>query len=57
MVENGKDERVFRKNLFGRTKDVGGNRVTNLGFSGSKMFVTRRDQQCVEVWESSRRGF
>ncbi|KAF5772436.1 putative transcription factor WD40-like family [Helianthus annuus] len=57
MVENGKDERVFRKNLLGRTKDVGGNRVTNLGFSGSKMFVTRRDQQCVEVWESSRRGF
>ncbi|KAI3687555.1 hypothetical protein L1987_81253 [Smallanthus sonchifolius] len=50
------DERVFRKNLLGRTKDVGGNRVTNLGFSGSKMFVTRRDQQCVEVWDSSRRG-
>ncbi|KAI3822230.1 hypothetical protein L1987_09817 [Smallanthus sonchifolius] len=56
-VEDGEDERVFRKNLLGRTKDVGGNRVTNLGFSGSKMFVTRRDQQCVEVWDSSRRGF
>ncbi|KAK1436241.1 hypothetical protein QVD17_02020 [Tagetes erecta] len=51
------DERVFRKNLLGRTNDVGGNRVTNLGFGGSKMFVTRRDQQCVEVWDSSRRVF
>lgn len=55
--KDGKDERVFRKNLLGRAKDMGGNRVTNLGFSGSKMFVTRKDQQCVEVWDSSRRGF
>ncbi|KAL4592562.1 hypothetical protein LXL04_005562 [Taraxacum kok-saghyz] len=55
--KNGKDERVFRKNVMGRTKDMGGNRVTNLGFSGNKMFVTRKDQQSVEVWESSRRGF
>lgn len=53
----GSNERVFRKNLLGRTKDLGGNRVTNLGFSGNKMFVTRKDQQSVEVWESSRRGF
>ncbi|KAL3645676.1 hypothetical protein CASFOL_010856 [Castilleja foliolosa] len=44
--------RVFRKNLMGRVKDMGGNRVTNLSFGGSKMFVTRKDQQCVEVWSS-----
>ncbi|KAL8216704.1 hypothetical protein R6Q57_023541 [Mikania cordata] len=56
-LHNIEDERVFRKNLLGRTKDLRGNRVTNLGFSGSKMFVTRKDHQCVEVWESSRRGF
>ncbi|KAL7596869.1 BTB/POZ domain-containing protein At5g41330 [Lactuca sativa] len=55
--KNGKNERVFRKNVLGRTKDLGGNRVTNLGFSGNKMFVTRKDQQSVEVWESSRKGF
>nr|XP_043613015.1 BTB/POZ domain-containing protein At5g41330-like [Erigeron canadensis] len=54
---DGKDERVFRKNHLGRTKDMGGSRVTDLGFSGNKMFVTRKDEQCVEVWESSRKGF
>ncbi|KAJ9555263.1 hypothetical protein OSB04_009877 [Centaurea solstitialis] len=53
--EKGKNGRVFKKNMLGRTKDVGGNRITNLGFSGNRMFVTRKDQQCVEVWESSRR--
>ncbi|KVH90091.1 BTB/POZ domain-containing protein At5g41330-like [Cynara cardunculus var. scolymus] len=53
--KDGKNESVFRKNILGRTKDVGGNRVTNLGFSGNRMFVTKKDQQCLEVWESSRR--
>lgn len=52
----GKEERVFRKNLMGRAKDMGGNRITNFQFGGSKMFVTRKDQQCVEVW-SSVKGF
>ncbi|KAK9079644.1 hypothetical protein SSX86_001317 [Deinandra increscens subsp. villosa] len=56
-VVDGEDERVFRKNQLGRAKGIGGNRVTNLGFGGSRMFITRRDQQSVEVWESSRRGF
>ncbi|XP_051151346.1 BTB/POZ domain-containing protein At5g41330 [Andrographis paniculata] len=43
-------ERVFRKNMMGRAKDMGGNRITNLRFGGNKLFVTRKDQQCVEVW-------
>ncbi|KAL6544094.1 hypothetical protein OROGR_010591 [Orobanche gracilis] len=50
--ENGLPERVFRKNLMGRVKDMGGYRITNLSFGGSKMFVTRKDQQYVEVWSS-----
>ncbi|KAL8498462.1 hypothetical protein ACS0TY_021695 [Phlomoides rotata] len=54
--ENQLPERVFRKNLMGRVKDMGGNRINNFCFGGSKMFVTRKDQQCVEVW-SSVRGF
>ncbi|CAN0841275.1 BTB/POZ domain-containing protein At5g41330 [Linum grandiflorum] len=45
--------RVFRKNLMGRSKDMGGAKITSLGFGGNKMFVTRKDQQCVDVWQSS----
>ncbi|CAN1189739.1 BTB/POZ domain-containing protein At5g41330 [Linum perenne] len=45
--------RVFRKNVMGRAKDMGGAKITNLGFGGNKMFVTRKDQQCVDVWQSS----
>ncbi|XP_062074369.1 BTB/POZ domain-containing protein At5g41330 [Humulus lupulus] len=55
--EDGLEERVFRKNLMGKVKDMGGNKITNLGFGGNKMFVTRKDQQNVEVWQSSSRGF
>ncbi|KAG2681106.1 hypothetical protein I3760_11G129600 [Carya illinoinensis] len=51
------EDRVFRKNLMGRVKDMGGSKITNLAFGGNKMFVTRKDQQNVEVWESSGRGF
>nr|XP_043607329.1 BTB/POZ domain-containing protein At5g41330-like [Erigeron canadensis] len=47
------EDRVFKKNILGRSKDVGGNRITNVGFGGNKMFVTRKDQQFVEVWQSS----
>ncbi|KAL7111705.1 hypothetical protein ACP275_05G106700 [Erythranthe tilingii] len=54
--ESDSSERVFKKNLMGRAKDMGGNRITNFHFGGSKMFITRKDQQCVEVW-SSVRGF
>ncbi|KAJ0445724.1 putative transcription factor WD40-like family [Helianthus annuus] len=53
---NGEEERIFKKNVLGRSKDIGGNRITNLGFGGNKMFVTRKDQQCVEVWQSSVRN-
>jgi hypothetical protein len=55
--EEGLPERVFRKNLMGRVKDMEGARVTNLAFGGNKMFVTRKDRQSVEVWQSSVRGF
>lgn len=51
------EERVFRKNLMGRVTDMGGSKITNLSFGGNKMFVTRKGQQTVEVWQSSSRGF
>ncbi|KAK1374367.1 BTB/POZ domain-containing protein [Heracleum sosnowskyi] len=54
--DNGTEDRMFRKNLMGRAKDMGGSRITNLDFGGNKMFVTRKDQQFVEVWQSSVRG-
>ena len=50
-------ERVFRKNLMGRGKDMGGLRITNLAFGGNKMFVTRKDQQAVEIWQGLTQGF
>ncbi|GKB37352.1 BTB/POZ domain-containing protein-like protein [Tanacetum coccineum] len=51
--KNGKEERVFKKNILGRSKDIGETRITNLAIGGNKMFITRKDQQCVEVWQSS----
>ncbi|KAI9075171.1 hypothetical protein K1719_042902 [Acacia pycnantha] len=47
------DNRVFKKNLMGLVKDIGGSKITNLTFGGNKMFLTRKDQQFVEVWQSS----
>ncbi|KAL5537384.1 hypothetical protein UlMin_046018 [Ulmus minor] len=47
--EDGLGDRVFRKNLMGKAKDLGGSRITNMAFGGNKMFVTRKDQQNVEV--------
>lgn len=56
--ENGKiEERVFRKNVMGRSKDMNGSRISQLAFGGNKMFVTRKDEQHVEVWQSSNGGF
>ncbi|PQM37421.1 BTB/POZ domain-containing protein [Prunus yedoensis var. nudiflora] len=43
------DDRLFRKNLMGRMKDMGGSRITNIAFGGNKMFMTRKDQQTVEM--------
>ncbi|XP_073298734.1 BTB/POZ domain-containing protein At5g41330-like [Primulina huaijiensis] len=53
-LDIGLSERMFRKNMMGRAKDMGDSRITNLSFGGNKMFVTRKDQQCVEVWNSVR---
>ena len=47
--------RIFKKNLMGRVQDMGGARITNLAFGGSRMFLTRKDKQFVEVWQSSSR--
>ncbi|CAM8879880.1 unnamed protein product [Rhodiola kirilowii] len=55
--EDGLEDRVFRSNLMGRAKDLEGSKVTNMGFGGNKMFVTRKDEQFVEVWTSSGRRF
>lgn len=51
--EDGLGGRLFKRNLMGRAKDSGDNRITNLSFGGNKMFVTRKDEQLVEVWQSS----
>ncbi|KAF9614139.1 hypothetical protein IFM89_015458 [Coptis chinensis] len=51
------DERVFRKNVIGRMKDSGQSRITNLGFGGNRMVVTRKDQQSVEVWQSASKAY
>ncbi|KAK7358604.1 hypothetical protein VNO77_00538 [Canavalia gladiata] len=47
------EDRIFKKNLMGRVRDMGGAKITNLAFGGSRMFLTRKDHQCVEVWQSS----
>ncbi|KAL5981445.1 hypothetical protein ACLOJK_015506 [Asimina triloba] len=47
--------RVFRRNWMGREKDVGGSRITHMGFAGNKMVLCRKDQRAVEVWQSSAR--
>ncbi|CAH2080173.1 unnamed protein product [Thlaspi arvense] len=49
-------ERVFKKNLFGKLADSGENKITGVAFGGSRMFVTRKDQQFIEVWQSPSRG-
>ncbi|KAF8053641.1 hypothetical protein N665_1388s0008 [Sinapis alba] len=48
------EERVFRKNSFAAVS--GENKITGLAFGGSRMFVTRKDQQSIEVWQSPSRG-
>ncbi|CAH8381863.1 unnamed protein product [Eruca vesicaria subsp. sativa] len=48
------EERVFRKNSF--AADSGENKITGLAFGGNRMFVTRKDQQFIEVWQSPSRG-
>ncbi|KAG8382215.1 hypothetical protein BUALT_Bualt05G0053500 [Buddleja alternifolia] len=52
--ENSLPERVFRKNLMGRVKDMGGSRINDFVFGGNKMFIARKDQQSVEVWSPVR---
>ncbi|KAK4802284.1 hypothetical protein SAY86_000487 [Trapa natans] len=53
MTGDGLRGRVFRKNLIGRASDMGGAKISSLAFGGNKMFITRKDLQAVEVWESS----
>ncbi|KAG9441331.1 hypothetical protein H6P81_017185 [Aristolochia fimbriata] len=50
--EDGLRDRVFRKNSMGKAKDMGGCKITSMCFGGNKMFLTRKDQQSVEVWQS-----
>jgi hypothetical protein len=50
------EERVFRKNSLGKLADSGENKITGLAFGGNRMFVTRKDQQSVQVWQSPSRG-
>lgn len=53
---DGMEDRVFRKNSMGRANDSCSNRIIHLSFGGNKMFVTRKDQQFVEVWHNSIMG-
>ncbi|XP_010533649.1 PREDICTED: BTB/POZ domain-containing protein At5g41330 [Tarenaya hassleriana] len=46
------DGRLFRKSLMGSSRDLGGNRISQLAFGGNRMFVTRKDSRCIEVWQS-----
>lgn len=57
IMGNGNAGRIFKKNLMGRVRDMGGAKITNLAFGGSTMFLTRKEQQFVEVWQSSSREF
>lgn len=47
------EDRIFRKNSMGRANDTPVNKITHMSFGGNKMFVTRKDQQFVEVWQNS----
>lgn len=55
IIMGGSSNRIFKKNLMGRGQDIGGAKINNLAFGGSRMFLTRKDLQCVEVWQSSSR--
>ncbi|KAJ0970267.1 hypothetical protein J5N97_023144 [Dioscorea zingiberensis] len=50
----GAGEKVMKRNLMGRAKDAGGNRIVQMVFGGNRMVVARKDEHCVEVWESLR---
>ncbi|CAK8574520.1 unnamed protein product [Lathyrus sativus] len=49
IIMGSSNDRIFKKNLMGRGQDIGGAKITNLAFGGSRMFLTRKDLQCVEV--------
>ncbi|KAK2385133.1 BTB/POZ domain with WD40/YVTN repeat protein [Trifolium repens] len=55
IIMGSSNNRIFKKNLMGRVQDMGGAKISNLAFGGSRMFLTRKDLQCVEVWQSSSR--
>ncbi|KAL0920526.1 hypothetical protein M5K25_009667 [Dendrobium thyrsiflorum] len=50
------EEKVMRRNLMGREKDMGGARILQMVFGGKRMAVARSGECCVEVWESSDRS-
>lgn len=49
------EEKVMRRNLMGREKDMGGARILQMVFGGKRMAVARSGDCSVEVWESSDR--
>ncbi|CAH9114162.1 unnamed protein product [Cuscuta europaea] len=51
LVGSGNGGGVFRKNTMGETWSDS-NSITHMSFGGNKMFVTRKDQQYVEVWQN-----
>lgn len=49
----GVGERVMRRNVMGRREDLGGKKIVKLGFGGRRMVVVRKEQHCVEIWDTS----
>lgn len=46
LLSSGEDllnGRVWKNNLMGKIKDLGGNKIINLRFGGNKMFFIRKD--------------
>ncbi|PPD92386.1 hypothetical protein GOBAR_DD10676 [Gossypium barbadense] len=47
----------YQEEYDGESEGNGRLEGNQLGIGGNKMFVTRTDQQAVEVWQGSTRGF
>ncbi|WOK95878.1 BTB/POZ domain-containing protein [Canna indica] len=56
-IEDGlQGERVMKRNFMGGLQASEEKKINLLGFGGNRMVVARKDDQCVEVWESSVRS-
>ncbi|XP_039138371.1 BTB/POZ domain-containing protein At5g41330 [Dioscorea cayenensis subsp. rotundata] len=49
----GAGEKVMKKNLMGKTEKHDRNRIVHMAFGCNRMVIARKDEHCVEVWQSS----